>query len=611
MLRRGHLGKVAAQAVVLVVVLGAVWWYVAPRGIGRAEADDRVLVVNTSGTRYRPRLEAWGFDAHEGRLPELIEELREALPDAEETGAAAALKLADWSGFAYVAFEDPAAVDFTGVDLAGGPLSFAAHHRFAVVSAGDRGSPHVLTVNPPPSPARHGAELDLLTALFAQEALAATLRADVTGATEVVQLRERVQGGILAVEAIPAAEAAIEGIELRARATLNDREKAEPRPRLLGTVHEDVIPTPLADGGLLLRVRAVRFSDSFSGALDIDAVARWLYVPPGADPATERMPCDSLSGGTFDDSIGRAEVVAAPQGDALLIAAGGRGQLWRLAGEKCRFELLGDIPVPMAPADMGQPHRSGAVARADGLGSEGFVYLVKPNDEAPHELMRTRSILHLPTWLADDALAAAESPGKSGLRDSLILLSTAHPDRALRVDAAEFDGASGILQIVAAPPGPSGPRLLVTTTGDRGQRLFRVDLPAPVPELVAAAVARVNMKAQPAAVRDGSQSLVVTLAHPSGWAFAPLTPNLDVTSPAVAPDGRFVAFATDSNLSGRHELVSVPLVGGPMRTLTHNDLDDRDPRFSADGRTIVFTTTFPIERTRWTLTAARSLPPSE
>ncbi|MCY1058079.1 hypothetical protein [Nannocystis sp. SCPEA4] len=104
---------------------------------------------------------------------------------------------------------------------------------------------------------------------------------------------------------------------------------------------------------------------------------------------------------------------------------------------------------------------------------------------------------------------------------------------------------------------------------------------------------------------------MVTLTHPSGWRFAPLTPDLDVTSLAVALDGRFVAFATDSNLSGRHELVSVPLAGGPMRTLTHNDLDDRDPRFSADGRTIVFTTTFPIERTRCTLTAARSLPPSE
>jgi hypothetical protein len=507
-----------------------------------------------------------------------------------------------------VAFEDPAAIDFSGVDIAGGLPTFAPHHRFAVVSAGDRASPHVLTVNPPPSPARQGPELDLLTALFAQEALAELMRADVVASTEVVELRERVQAGILALEAIPAAEVAVAGIESRARATLHDREEIEPRPDLLGTVHESAIPTPLADGGLLLLVRSVRFSDSFSGRLDIDAIARWLYVPPGADPRTGRVPCTSLAGGTFDDSIGRAEVVTSPEGDALLIAAGGRAQLFRLAGAGCRFDLLGEVSVPLAPAEMGRPHRSGAVARADRTSGEGSVYLVKPNDEAPHELVRARSIFTMPTWLADDALAAAESPGKPGLRDSLILLATAHPDRALRVDAARFDGSSGISQIAAAPPGPSGPRLLVTTTGDQGQRLFRVDLPAPVPELVADAVARVNMKGQAAAVRDGTQSLVVTLTDAAGWTFAPLTPNVDVTSPAVAPDGRLVAFASDSRFTGRHEIVVVPLAGGPMQTLTRNDLDDRSPRFSADGGSLVFTTTFPIERTRWTLTAARSLP---
>src|SRR5690606_24130546 len=146
----------------------------------------------------KPYLEKWGFIAQEGRLKTMVDELKEKLPEATETGPAAVLKLADWAGFAYVAFEDPASLDFSGLEIDGGVPSFAPHHRFAVISAGDYAFPHRLTVNPEPSEFMNGPELDLLGALFAQEPLASTLRDDPRNTPDIIVLRTQVQDGIQA-----------------------------------------------------------------------------------------------------------------------------------------------------------------------------------------------------------------------------------------------------------------------------------------------------------------------------------------------------------------------------------------------------------------------------
>lgn len=299
-LRRSHRGKFVALAALLAIAGGLVWWTSRPGPLGNDEQPERVLLVTASHWRYKPYLEKWGFVAQEGRLRTIVDELKEKLPEATEDGPAAALKLADWAGFAYVAFEDPASLDFSGLDIEGGVPAFAPHHRFAVISAGDYAFPHKLTVNAEPSAYMNGPELDLLSALFAQEPLASTLRDDPKNTPDVIVLRTKVQEGIHAFEAIKDAEATIAKIADKARALLVDKEQGEPKPALLGGVQESVHPIALADGGTLLLTRKANFSSStgFNAELELERTWRFFYVPAGADPVTGRVPCE----------IGRAHV---------------------------------------------------------------------------------------------------------------------------------------------------------------------------------------------------------------------------------------------------------------------------------------------------------------
>ncbi len=61
------------------------------------------------------------------------------------------------------------------------------------------------------------------------------------------------------------------------------------------------------------------------------------------------------------------------------------------------------------------------------------------------------------------------------------------------------------------------------------------------------------------------------------------------TRPAVSPDGRLVAFASD--IRGSYDLFLLPAAGGlPFRLTRDDDWDERDPAWSPDGSEIVFTT---------------------
>lgn len=605
-LRRSHRGKFVALAALLAIAGGLVWWNSRPGPIGNDEQAERVLVVPTANWRYKPYLEKWGFVPQEGRLQTMVDELKEKLPDATETGPAAVLKLADWAGFAYVAFEEPGSLDFSGLDIDGGVPTFAPHHRFAVLSAGDYAFPHRLTVNAEPSEFMNGPELDLLSALFAQEPLASTLRDDPRNTPDVIVLRTKVQEGIHAFDAIKDAEATVAKIADKARALLLDKEQGEPRPTLLGGVQESLQPIALADGGTLLLTRQANFSSTsgFNADLDLDRTWRFLHVPAGADPITGRVPCTGLLGGSFDES-GRAPLFrSSPRGDALLIHSEGRSQLFKLDAGACNFVALGDITVPLARGDdPGEPHSSGHVARARNDRGEGVLYLVSPADEAAHDLVRTtRTSFSVPVWLGDGILVAAgtDRGGALDARDGLYFVSAAHPDKALRLDAQNFGAAAQLQHVAYAPPGPQGPRLLVRAWGEHGVQLFRVDLPRPVADLFTDALAAAEGAPVPDDVRDGMEPHVLPLDI-EGWTFTALTSEIQVFDPVASPDGRMVAFTSDS------EIFVVPLAGGPVRGLTRNELEDHTPMFSGDSKAVVFRTRFPIERTKWTLTTGRAV----
>ncbi len=605
-LRASNRGKFVAIAAVLAATGGALaWWYGRTGPIGNSEQAERVIVIPARHWRYKPYLEKWGFVAQENRVDTLVDELKEKIPDATETGVAAVLKLADWAGYGFVVFEDPASVDFAGLNIEGGVPTFEKWHRFAVVSAGDYAFPHKLTVNAKPSEIMNGPDLDLLSALFQQEPLASTLRDDPKNGPDVIVLKTKVQEGIHALTAIADAEATVAKIADKARALLVDKEQGKPAPTLLGQVHESITPFALADGGTLLLVRKARFSSStgFNADLDLDNTWHFFHVAAGADPLTGRTPCTNLLGGTLDGSGRRPSFRSSPRGDALLVHDDGKSQLFKLEQGACNFTALGEISVPMFRGeDPGEPHRSGRVGRARRDGAESVVYVARPGDEVPLELVRTASIdLGLPSWLGDDALAAIGDPEGDQLNDGIYFFSPSQPDKALRLDAINFDNATGLRQVAPAPDGPQGPRLLVTTWGERAG-LYRVDIPKPLATVFADALALAAKQTQPQAVRDGMEPLIATI-DTDGWTFTRLGGEEgNIVDPIASPDGALVAFTSGD------EIGLVPLAGGALRMITTNALEDHTPMFSADGKQVLFRTRFPIEKTNWWLTTARALP---
>ena len=619
-LRSSHRGKFVTLGVLLAAA-GGVWWFFNRTGpIGNSEDPSHVLVVTQSHIRYKPYLEQWGFVAQEGRQQTMEEEAKEKFPEDAIAGVPAILRLADWAGYAYVAFENPKNVDFAGLEVEGGIPSFEPHHRFAVISAGDYAFPHKLTVNAKPSDVMRGADLDLLSALFAQEPLAGTLREDPKNPPEVMLLRGTLEEGLHRLTAVKDAESTVAKIADKARALLVDKEQAEPKPVMLGGIHESLNAIALADGSTLVLARQVHFSSTgYKAELELDRNWEFSYLPAGAAPGSERTACPSLLGGTLEETGSRPNFRFSPRGDVVLVHSDGVSQVWQLdhgAGKPaCNFVALGKIGLPLARGeDPGEPQRSGRVVRGRFDGADSVVYVVKPGDEVPTELARSPSIRFDPAaWVADDWIAAPGYIVDSDATGGLYLLSPSHPDHALRLDAMALDASTAIHQIAPAPDGPSGPRLLITASSDRGQRLFRVDAPKPWAELFSDALAADKTPLTPSVV-DGTEPRVLGLDSVV-FTVVGLTSEGWVSDMVAAPDGSAATFQIRDIDNGvaeadsRREIGLVALDGeSPLRLLTRNGLEDHTPMFTADSKTVVFRTRFPFEKTHWTLTTARSVP---
>ena len=628
-LQSSHRGKFISLGLVLVIGAGVWWWTKRDKPIGNREDAARVLVVTQSHSRYKPYLEQWGFSAQEGRSQTIEDEALEKMPDLQVKGAAAILKLADWAGYGYVVFERPQDVDFSGLVIEGGVPAFEPHHRFAVVSAGDFAFPHKLTVNAKPSEVMRGPDLDLLSALFAQEPLlAGTLREDPKNPPDVLILRTKLSEAIARIADVKAAESTVAKIGDKARALLVDKEKGEPKPALLGGIHESLNAIALADGSTLVLSRKIHFSSGgYNADLDLDKNWEFSYLPAGAAPGGERTPCPSLMGGTLEESGRRPNFRFSPGGDVVLVHVDGASQLWKLetgAGkEACSFVHLGDITVPLVRGeDAGEPHASGKVVRVRLDGQDGVISVLKPKDELALELARSPTIgFYMPAWLDAEWLAAPGYPRANeetgevpaGASAAVYFASTEHADVLLRLDATALDAAREIHQVAPAPDGPNGPRLLVTASSDAfEERLFRVDAPKKWSELYAAAAAAAGSK--PQAVVDGLEPWVLSL-DAAGLTATALTHEGRVSDMVAARDGSGVVFQVeglDNGLGAVDSDREIGLAGlatpGPLRLMTRNGLEDHTPMFSADSKTVVFRTRFPFEKTDWTLTTARSLP---
>ena len=610
-LQNNHRAKLGVIAALVAAAAGA-WWFTRGGPIGAPEEGSSVLIVHRGDYRYRFAMEELGFKVLEGTQAAFEAKAKEAMPDYEGAGAAAILRLADYGGYAFVAFERPGEVDFGGVEVTGGIPTFTADQRFAVISAGDYAFPHRLTVTQPRSELVPGVDLDLLTALFAQDLLARTMDEDDPrkATPEVLILRSRLERAIDRVRTIAEAERTVGKIEESSRALLVEAERGEPRPRLLGGLHESIHPIPLADGGILTPSRVARFvsKNGLSADLDLDDTWRFLYQPAGAG-ADGRVTCTSLLDGELAQGGRRPRFRSSPAGDALLIEAGGTARLFRLEAARgpCQFSALGALP-PLAHRDddPGAPHRSGWAARArheQGAPGDAVLELVRPGDEPPLDLIRSAEIsLGTPVWIDDDHLAIVGRSRAGVGGQGVLVVSRSHPGLALEIGPQALGGSFDAYEVAAAPGGEA-PRLVISGAGPHLHRLYRVDLPGPLPPLFDEARARLG-----GAERD----LHVVALDPSRLVVAQLTDEGAASEPVVSPDGSTVAFAVsrlESERDGDDEIAAVRLDGeGGARVLTRNGLDDHTPLFTADSREVVFRTKYPVERTTWTLTTGRAVP---
>jgi hypothetical protein len=214
----------------------------------------------------------------------------------------------------------------------------------------------------------------------------------------------------------------------------------------------------------------------------------------------------------------------------------------------------------------------------------------------------------------------------------VFLFSIAQPDVVLELDGAAFEGATHLGELAVLG---GSKRDLLVTAGEEPRKLYRVGLPAePValfadpPELVGEATEDVKADAdvdEGEGDTDGEldaaevamlESPAVEL-DPTKFEIRALTHEGVVSNPSSSPDGTRVVFAIHERSLDRpdaaddEEIGMLSLSGGGLRVLTRNALTDGQPRFTADGRHVVFLTRARIPKTRWEITAPRVVPVGE
>lgn len=613
-LNRSSRGKIVALAVLVAAALtAAAWSFLRARGHGNPEEPGKVLVVARGTTvGFSAVLRDGGFEAAEGTLSAWENKARDEVEGLELEGVAAVLRLADEFGYGYVVFEGPQELSFEGIDIAGGLPELPEHVRFAVVSVGDFAFPHVMTVNPEPSSVMRDTGIVLLQALFQQERLERTLPTNEDPSIEDIQLRDRLQEALQRLSRLPEAEKMAEKVTEQILQQLVEEERAEPRPQLLGEPLESGNPIPLANGQLLTVSRGFQLvtRDAVRADLAFEDSERFLFGTPG-DPPASRRTCESLMGGTVS-AHDSGRYGASVDGAALLVKSLSEGLvLWTLDENDpdCAFTRVGEVSdPPPGVADGGIPHASGRVVRTGQEAGLAVVDIVAAGSGERQTLgMLDEVKLSNPTWI-DAHTVAAVGRSMFGDPDGLYLFSTEQPMKVLRIDASVFEHAGTIDQIAMVPGGER----LVVTAGSFPRKLYRLDLPLAVGELFAAPPIMAELEP---VERQGFPT--VFELEPSSMQVVALTRQGRVHDPAVSPDGRWVAVTvSDESLdlpdaSDDDEIALVALDAAKdtkMRLLSRNALQDHTPRFTSDGRFVIFQTRIEIPRTKWVITASRAAP---
>lgn len=77
--------------------------------------------------------------------------------------------------------------------------------------------------------------------------------------------------------------------------------------------------------------------------------------------------------------------------------------------------------------------------------------------------------------------------------------------------------------------------------------------------------------------------------HPDGSGLKQLTTGHgDDREPRISPDGKTIVFDSDRAFKGSYDIWTVDIATGALKQITHSELDEYEPNWSADGSAVVF-----------------------
>lgn len=596
----GFRSRLALLMVLVVSALGAALWSgLRDEGIGEPDDRRKVLVVTQPGSDadYHAVLERGGFVIEVGELADWESDARLQMPESEAQGVALLLEYADLRGFGFVVFEEPAKLDFNGLELEP-PIEDIEQldaRDHVSISVGDLAFPHRLGVDDIGDPPRvrmpgYGA----LQAMFAQPAVHAREDDDRPTVAEL-QYEAALDLGRRMYERPGTFEQSI----ANARAAIDERLAVDASVRtLVGPfMTGSAVPTP--EGVLLVQHGLDIYSDD-ARTLEQRAgeTMHFEWLDDAAQASELRtVPCPSLAGGSLDMRRG-PQIEAAIDGSALSISMRDEPTVvWRkLAQPGCSWiehtriadasRLAIGSRLVLAPRFPGWPDESTRSIVAEfGIDDveSAIVRLWPASSPNPRELLRLPEGNIDAVAFIDDvhlvALSRVPLPSEEQIsvraaEQALHVLDRRRPGVHLRVASEFFAGGRSVREVAVVEPATAehGPRFALTLV-DNG-----VDTELVILTIGATAWQR---------FMQGEQDAELFTLTPEELELRGLGRAPAIAALSVGP--KAVVYALADGVAPA-EITVRDLDGGGERRLTHNELVDTLPRWTADGRAVVFVT---------------------
>ncbi|KIG12320.1 hypothetical protein DB30_01588 [Enhygromyxa salina] len=635
-LNRGFLPRLGVLVLLVIAALAAaVWSGTRKHGSGEPEQRQRLLVVSAGNIDYYTLLVEGGFSIEVDGYDDWQAAARELLPESEAEGVALILALADERGFGFVVWESPGQFDFTGLELEPGidEIEDFASRDYAVLSVGDLSFPHRLSVDTAGElPFMRVPGFGTLEALFGQPAIGA--REDETRPTiEELQYEDAIERARWMYERAPSFAAAIElaGAAIDASLAQDPLAPALVQPFAAGSA----VPTP--DGGVLLVDHDLEVYSTDARTLGVYA-GEQLRLRYLSGSALERLfetgeldpvACPSLAGGNLDMRR-RPRIEAAIDGSAIAIhTRGGEAEIWwKLDQPGCEWrEQAGVTSTPgaviapqfgvepgtqqvqrvlMAEASANEVETSTlrvwmqpqtpTDASGESQGAPAGRIEARERDEAPAsddmaepvQLLRMHDHLFSNLAFVDPRYLALLSRTSARDEHALHVVDIEHPGAHLRIpslfilqerdrelyDLAVLSPAQRAADASESSSGfAHGPRFLVAIHPNAGTELIVIEVGATAWGLFVEG-ASVPGEAGLFTLTPDDLRVEIHDAGDDPWGFS-LSPQADALAYEV------VEWPLDSELALRR-------IGGPEQRLTNNDLPDVLPRYTADGRHLVY-----------------------